>query len=293
MSSPAVTCIIIVYNGEAFLDEAIASVVAQSCADWELVIADDGSTDMSREIALRYAATDPRIRLVEHPDRGNHGMSATRNLGLSRSRGDHIGFLDADDVWEPTKIEEQLAALSDHPTAAMVYGRTLIWRSWQKGRAGADFCYDLGVPPDRIYAPPLLFRNLIRNVYQTPTTCNALLRRSVAEEVGGFEESFRTMFEDQVFFAKILLRFPVFVSDRCWARYRQHERSSSATSASDGDDDAAQLRFLRWLRRYLAEQHRHSRRDRLAVEEAWARACVRIVRRQAVYRLARDKARAT
>ena len=261
------TCIIIVHNGETFLDEAIASVQRQSFEDWKLIVVDDGSSDASREIARRHAAADHRIRLMQHADRGNHGMSATRNLGLSDSRGDYVGFLDADDIWEPAKLEEQLGMLAQHPEAAMVYGRTLIWHSWRGRGGGEDFYYDLGVPANRLHAPPLLFRELVRNRYQTPTTCNALIRRSVIEEVGGFENSFLAMFEDQAFFAKVLLRFPVFVSDRSWARYRQHAGSASAILAAAGADEDERIRFLLWLRRFVSRE-----RGMTATESRWVAA---------------------
>ena len=281
----------IVYNGEAFLDEAIASVVRQSVDDWELIVADDGSSDASRAIVRRRAASDPRIRLVQHPDGGNHGMSATRNLGLTHARGEYIGFLDADDVWEPSKIEEQLEAFSCHPEAAMAYGRTLIWHSWDARSTRQDFYYDLGVPPNRVHPPTVLFRNLLKNVHQTPTTCNALVRRSAIQEVGGFEDSFPAMFEDQVFFAKILLRYPALVSDHSWARYRQHSASSSALSSADGADEEGRIRFLVWLRHYLSGQHEAGARERLALVQALARLRGRSVVRALTARLGRRMGR--
>ena len=70
MGVPTVTCVIIVYNGEAYLDEAIESVIQQSSPDWELIIADDGSSDGSREIARRHAAADSRIRLISRENKG-------------------------------------------------------------------------------------------------------------------------------------------------------------------------------------------------------------------------------
>jgi glycosyltransferase involved in cell wall biosynthesis len=284
-ASPRVTGIIIVYNGEAYLDEAIASVRAQGFSDWELLVVDDGSTDSSREIARRNATEDKRIRLLEHPDRRNHGMSATRNLGLSQARGEFVGFLDADDIWMPDKLAEQVAALDRDPEAAMVYGRTLIWHG---GEGDArDFFYDLGVTANRTHAPPLLFRNLLLNVYQTPTTCNALMRRAAIEAVGGFEASFRAMFEDQIFFAKMLLTFPTFVSDRIWAKYRQHDLSSSAVSSATKSDEAEHLRYLLWLRDWLARQPRVALADRLAVEKMAMRLRARLVARRLKRRVLR------
>jgi glycosyltransferase involved in cell wall biosynthesis len=267
-TSPVVTGIIIVHNGDAFLDEAIASVRGQTYSEWELVVVDDGSTDASLEVARRHAATDSRIRVVQHADGRRHGMSATRNLGLDHARGRYVGFLDADDMWCPTKLEDQLEIFHRHPEVGMVYGRTLIWFRWDPDSSETDHLYDLGVTPDCVHVPPVLFRNLLRNTYQTPTTCNALLRRSVVEDVGGFESAFESMFEDQVFFAKVLLRSPVFVSDRLWAHYRQHEHSSSVLSAAHGGHESAHVRYLLWLRRYLSRPEIGSVGDRIAVERA-------------------------
>ena len=275
--TPAVSCIVIVHNGEAFLDEAIRSVLQQTSPDWELIVVDDGSSDGSREIARRHAEVDGRIRLVSHPDGGNHGTGPARNLGLSESQGRFVGFLDADDVWEATKIEEQLEVFAQHPEVAMTYGRTLIWYSWDTTLED-DFFYDLGVQPDQVHLPPVLFRQLLLNVYQTPTTCNALMRRSAVTEVGGFDDSFTAMFEDQLFFAKLMLHFPVHVSDRCWARYRQHSGSTSAAAAAAGGNLRAQIRYLEHVRAYLRERRRQplvhrqvSCADRLALERTLAR----------------------
>ena len=253
MSGPAVSAITIFLNEERFLAEAVESVLAQTFADWELLLVDDGSTDRSAEIAHSYAARQPdRIRCLAYPGRGNRGMSASRNLGLSRACGRSVGFLDADDVWLPGKLAEQCAILDARPQCGLVYGRTLIWRSWNG--AGEDFLYPLGVEPDAVHPPPRLFELLVENKAQNPTTCNALMRRSLIDEVGGFEDGFRGMFEDQAFFAKALLARPAYVDGRLWAKYRQHAASCSSASARAGRDRAARGRVLRWMRDHLGDQ---------------------------------------
>ncbi|MGY8662683.1 glycosyltransferase family A protein [Bradyrhizobium sp. UFLA05-109] len=252
MVDPTVSAIIIVYNGAEFLRDAIDSIVVQTLRDWELIVVDDGSTDESASIAEEYVTARPQqIRLVQHADGENHGTGSARNLGVANARGKYIGFLDADDVWLPNKLEEQLAILKADASLGMVYGRTTIWYSPARGDQ-QDFHYDLGVVPDRAYAPPHLFENLLLNVYQTPTTCNALMPRNLAVAVGGFDPDFEGMFEDQAFFAKIMLNAPVFVSDRVWAKYRQHPHSLCAVSEAAGEDATARLRFLRWVGKYLA-----------------------------------------
>src|SRR5690348_3334121 len=96
--SPLVSVIIIFWNAEPFLAEAVASVVAQSYPDWELLLVDDGSTDGSTALAQQIVVRDPqRMRYLEHPGHANRGMSATRNLGIAQARGTYLAFLDADD----------------------------------------------------------------------------------------------------------------------------------------------------------------------------------------------------
>jgi glycosyltransferase involved in cell wall biosynthesis len=268
---PRVSAIIIVLDGEAFIGEAIDSVIAQEFSDWELLVVDDGSVDRTRDIVKGYVDSDQeRIRLLRHPDAGNHGMSATRNLGVENARGELVAFLDADDAWTPDKLGEQVAILDAQPDVAMVYGRTLVWNSWNLSSTSADHFYELGVPPDAAYRPPRLFFQLLENVHQTPTTCNAMIRREVVLEIGGFDSRFRDMFEDQIFFAKLLLEHPVYVSSECWAMYRQHGASASAMTNEGRRVRQAHLRYLRALRRYLVEHGYRLSWQRVAVERTIA-----------------------
>ncbi|HYC32345.1 MAG TPA: glycosyltransferase family A protein, partial [Gemmatimonadales bacterium] len=120
---PVVSVVMIFLNGARFIDEAIRSVQAQSLGEWELLLVDDGSTDDSTAIARAWSGRDPaRIRYLEHADHRNLGMSASRNLGIAHARGELLAFLDADDVWFPRKLEEQVGLLRAHPAAGMVFG---------------------------------------------------------------------------------------------------------------------------------------------------------------------------
>ena len=257
-----VSVIIIVLNGEAYIEEAVQSVQQQTHQDWELLIVDDGSSDGTLSIARRFRESDDRIRLLQHRNSVTLGMSKTRNLGLGEAAGEYVAFLDADDAWLPNKVAEQIALLESHPSAAMVYGRTIIWNAWSGGQ---DFFYDLGVTPNRLYEPPKLFFQLLENQYQTPTTCNAMVQRQAALEVGGFDDRFLGMFEDQVFFAKMLALHPVYVSNRTWAKYRQHENSSSAR-AGPKNEFVDHIRFLSAIREFLVARGKRLSKERLAVE---------------------------
>lgn len=252
-----VSTIVIFLDGERFLRDAIESVFAQSHREWELLLVDDGSTDGSTAIAREYAERFPdRVRYLEHEGHANRGMSASRNLGARHARGAYVAFLDADDVWEPEKLSEQVAIMEREPEAAMVYGRTLIWHGWTGDADDErnDHVYDLGVVPDTLVRPPELLLLLLENRCQTPTTCNALVRREVYEAVGGFEESFRGLYEDQAFFTKVHLRWPVYVASARWARYRQHPESHSSAAARARRYHANRLRFLEWVSGYFDGQ---------------------------------------
>jgi glycosyltransferase involved in cell wall biosynthesis len=281
VSAPRVSVITIFLNEERFLGEAIASVRAQTCADWELVLVDDGSRDRSAAIARASVEADPRrIRYLRHPGGANRGMSASRNLGLAHARGEMVAFLDGDDIWLAGKLEEQLACFDAAPAAGLVYGRTAIWHSWNRAAAAAqDFFYPLGVAPNRLYAPPRLFNQLMRNRVQTPTTCNAIVRRSLVERVGGFVDEFTGMFEDQVFFAKALLAAPVWVDERTWAKYRVHSASCSARALGSVEELRLRLAFLAWVAAYLGTQRRVPLSARLARARAAAGARLRLWRR--------------
>jgi glycosyltransferase involved in cell wall biosynthesis/SAM-dependent methyltransferase len=255
-SPPVVSVVIIFLNAERFLEEAIQSVFAQTFQEWELLLVDDGSIDGSSARARRYAARHPgRIRYLEHPGHGNQGISASRNLGIRHSYAQYIAFLDADDVWMPTKLEQQVFILDSHPEVDLVYGAMLYWHSWAKGPnpAEQDQVRDLGMPLESVIPPRTLITRMLSREAAAPAMSSTLVRRAAALQIGLFEERFRGMHEDQAFVAKVSLRSPIYVSGRCWHRYRQHPESCLAVTTASGRRPAARRRFLRWLRSYLAE----------------------------------------
>lgn len=99
MNMPKVSMIIPVYNAEKYLERCIASVQAQSFADFEALFIDDLSTDSSREIIREYQKNDPRIRLIELEKNGGSGIA--RNIGIENARGEYLSFIDADDTVSP------------------------------------------------------------------------------------------------------------------------------------------------------------------------------------------------
>ncbi|MDD9821205.1 MAG: glycosyltransferase family 2 protein [Nitrospira sp.] len=103
------------YNAERFIAATIDSVLAQSVADWEMIVADDGSTDASPAIVASYATRDSRITLVTL--NRHSGASHARNTAIQQARGRYLAFLDSDDLWLPDKLAKQLAFMTDHDLA--------------------------------------------------------------------------------------------------------------------------------------------------------------------------------
>jgi glycosyltransferase involved in cell wall biosynthesis len=262
MSNNALVSIITIFlNAEKFIEEAIESVFAQTYDNWELLLVDDGSTDDSTQIALRYAERYPgKVRYLEHPGPRNRGMSASRNLGISQAEGEYIAFLDADDVWLAHKLQQQVAILGAHPEAGMVYGKTQYWHSWTRNPEDAhrDFVPQLGVRTDALFEPPMLL-TLLHPLGRaaSPPPSDLLLRWEVIERTGGFEESFRgknQLYEDQAFLSKVYLNESVFVASECWDRYRQHPEQCISVVRKAGQYHSVRLFFLSWLEEYLYNQ---------------------------------------
>lgn len=261
-TKPLVSAITIFLNGEKFIEEAIASVFAQTYDNWELLLVDDGSTDGSTAIAQRYAQQYPdKVRYLEHEGHQNRGMSATRNLGIRNAKGEYIALLDADDVWLPQKLERQVAILESHPEAGIACSSTQYWYSWTGDAKDSqrDYIRELKIPPNRLFDPPKLLILLLERKALTPATCSVLMRRETFDAVGGFEELFRGMFEDQAFFTKVYLKVPVFVESNYWDRYRQHPDSTCSIAQKEGKfhrlkPNPTQLNFLNWLAEYLTQQ---------------------------------------
>lgn len=272
---PLVSVIMIFLNEERFISEAIESVLAQSYRDWELLLVDDGSTDRSPEIARDYAARFPeRISYLTHPDGANHGMSASRNLGLSRARGEFVTFLDADDVWFSYTLARQCAAMEAHPEAGLIHGATEYWFSWT-GAPGdlysdyVDFSAGPGSGTDQLYPPPELLIRFLEDSVTLPGMGSVIARRELVEQIGGFEERFKGLYEDQVFLAKAALAAPAYVSHELWLRYRQHSGSTCRTA--DDDSRRAMLEsYLRWLIAYARRKGVEDERLWELLRERWS-----------------------
>ena len=245
---PQLSVVMHVYNERTTIDEIVRRVLAVPLRI-QLIVVDDGSTDASAGIARRYAQQYPeKIYYLEHEGHRNRGMSASRNLGFRYGRGKYIAFLDADDVWLSNKLEMQVAMMISQPEAAMIYGSPLLWHGWTGKREDLerDAFQPTGIEPNTLIRPSRLLALYLSRKAITPCPSDVLLRRQIIEDVGGFEESFPRLYEDQVFFSKVVLEAPVFVSGECWTKHRKHPDSASAIWKRTGE-----LAFLNWMQKYL------------------------------------------
>lgn len=257
--SPTVSAVIIFFNEERFLDEAIRSVFHQTFHEWELLLVDDGSTDASSTIARVAADLDPdRVRYLEHPGRANRGMSASRNAGIAAARGRYLAFLDGDDVWLPTKLERQLEMARCHPDAAMIVAPLLRWHTWTGEPDAADLEDLMGVGrrkfgrhpyAGRLVEAPRLARLMLRDDYFIPS--GALLRRDVVNHVGRYDEAFRTLYEDAVVMMKIASTHPVYVDDQVLYLYRMHPDSSTNVEFDSETIDRKRKAYLDAVEEHL------------------------------------------
>lgn len=251
-STPLVSVIVPFKDAAPFFRETLDSVLAQTWTDLDVVLVDDGGSDSSEAIAREVAAAFPgRVRVVAHEGRVNRGTGPSRALGIRQARGDLVAFLDADDVWEPTHLEDDVRLLLGSPGADMVCGRAWSWHSWadpdaQDSLSGLAFAPGAVVPGTRLVAA------VLRNGNVATPTCSLVVRRDVLLGCTDHLEAFPDLYEDQVVNVWLQLRVSTVMSGGAGAWYRQHETSISARHARDPADPArARLAFLTWLRSEL------------------------------------------
>ena len=268
-SPPAVSIVMPLYNGAAFLDETVASVLAQTLTDFELLIIDDGSQDESFPLAEAWAARDARIKVLTHPGHDNRGCSATRNRGLGKTRADLIAFIDADDTWPTRKLAHQAALFAQHSELGLVGGAAIYWDSWE---GGEDWLVVAGHKMDSIV--PRGEANLLTyplGKAQAPCPSTLMVRRTLIDRIGGFEEEFHgplQLYEDQAFLAKCYIEAPVYFASETYCHYRQHDESIVASVVGSGRYDEVRSYFLNWFEAYLDRRDHDHRAIRRKLKHA-------------------------
>jgi len=252
--TPLVSVITPFFNEEKFIEETIQSVINQQYTNWELILVDDGSSDNSTNIARQYASSHAgQIKYFEHPNHSNRGSSASRNLGIQHARGKLIAFLDADDLFAPNYLDNQVKVFND-TKATMICEATVYWKSWHDGQ-NEDEVKLVGVPQGQLYQPRELNIKLypLKKGAAAPCMCGIIVLKDAVIKHGGFVDSFRKNYTDQVFLSKMYYHEPVFISSSCNNYYRQRVDSVSAKIKDNTSYIKIRKEFLEWFKSYLEQ----------------------------------------
>ncbi|MGL5805174.1 MAG: glycosyltransferase family 2 protein [Xenococcaceae cyanobacterium] len=207
---PKVSIVLPAYNAMAYLPKAYQSALGQTFTDYEILIINDGSSDNIEEWVAK--TTDPRVKYIPQK---NQGAAGARNTGIYHAKGDYVAFLDADDLWESTKLEKQVRCLDENPEVGLVdTWITLIDREGNsKGWVHASSA------EGQIWS----------EIIQEPTIiCGSspMIRRECFEKVGVFDPNLRYA-GDWDLWIRIASRYCFAVVKEPLVRYRLHPQNTS------------------------------------------------------------------
>ena len=219
MEGPLVSVVVPAFNAAPTIGSTLDSIARQTYRRLDVVIVDDGSTDGTNSLIRRFCLSDPRMRLIEQ---SNSGVAAARNAGIRASRGDFVAFIDADDLWHPTKIERQMRALLDQgPDVALAYSPFRVIDGEGNVVASAKRQDASGWVLDRH-----LRANIVGN------GSSILVRKSVLQEFGGFDSWLRQQgaegCEDLLLQLRIASRYKFCEVPEYLVGYRRHGGNMSA-----------------------------------------------------------------
>jgi glycosyltransferase involved in cell wall biosynthesis len=226
-SCPLITCIIPAYNAARYLGEAIDSVHSQTLRPEEIIVVDDGSTDATPTIAGEYGESVILLRQT------NGGRAAACNRGLRAARGEFIAFLDADDLWEPEKLERQMVCLQKQPALACCVTGIQNFVS-----------PELRGPRDRMN--PALFRERPGFLLQT-----LLARRSLLDRIGAFNVALRHTHDTDWFLRARADGSPMELLPEVLVRRRLHLDSNTQKHGSESRKE-----YLHLLKSVLDQRRR-------------------------------------
>lgn len=202
---PKVSIVIPAYNAMTYLPNTLASVLQQTFTDFEVLIIDDGSTDNIQQWVSKVV--DPRVKLISQT---NQGVSAARNTGITHAQGKFIAFLDADDLWEATKLEKQLCCFNKNPELGLVYTWTAFIDHLEKPTGILITSQAEGNVWEQI-----VVRDMISN------GSSAMVCKSCFEHIGLFDTQLTTA-EDRDMWTRIAAHYSFGVVKEPLTLYRRH-----------------------------------------------------------------------
>jgi glycosyltransferase involved in cell wall biosynthesis len=178
LDHPLVSVIIPAYNAQAFIDKTLASVLAQTYRNLEILVVDDGSSDRTVEIVQKFAAKDQRIRLLQQP---NAGVAAARNLGMKSAQGEFIAPIDADDIWYPSAIAKLVAQFQTaRPEVGVVYAWSVDIDEHDRPTGGFHAATVKGT----------VYKTLICHNFLGNASCT-LMRKQCLDLIGGYDPNLK------------------------------------------------------------------------------------------------------
>lgn len=203
--------IIPLYNKAAYIEKAVHSVLSQTFNNFELIVVDDGSTDNGPEIVKSLLLTDYHSQLITQ---ANQGVSTARNNGVKVAKGDYIAFLDADDWWEPTFLEQMNLLINAFP-AAGIYGS-----SYFKVKNGKIMPANIGVDKNFEKGTINYFKVYARTLWMPLWTGSTIVLKKIFEEENGFKPQLK-LGEDFDLWVRIAQKYSVAYINRPLAYYNQ------------------------------------------------------------------------
>jgi glycosyltransferase involved in cell wall biosynthesis len=278
-ADPLVSVVIACYNGETYLAEALDSVLAQTHQPLEIVAVDDASTDATPDILARYEAKHPG-RVVVSCQETNTGPCRARRVAFERARGEFVCWLDQDDLWEPTKVSEQLDIMSAHPEVGLVYtyfdafdsatGESIPWQD-----AHHDIEGDI--------LAPLFIRGCFIGSITT------MVRRAAMEGRGlRIRDRDFSFGDDYYLWMALALDWRAARVPRVLAHYRRHARNESSRLEREHDVNLWRIALLReFLDEFPDARQRLGSASRVAFARHYQLAALNAVRSRRYRRGAR------
>jgi len=245
--NPLISVIIPTHNCADYIADTIESVLAQTYGEYEIIVVDDGSTDDTK------SALAPYMGKIHYLHQNNRGVAAARNAGIARARGEYIAFLDADDIWFPTKLALQVHALEANPAVGLAFAdfldfddtgvtRSSRLNTWPQAKAWFTR-HQLG--NSEIACGPM-YEELLQACWIHASS--AVVKRHVLGVVGLFGEAFLTG-EDYELWLRVAQRYPFLWVNRVLSGYRY--RAQSICGPGDGRPIQYHCIFVRALEHHL------------------------------------------
>jgi glycosyltransferase involved in cell wall biosynthesis len=243
MKAPLVSILVNAYNAERYIAEALDSALAQTYSNIEVIVLDDHSTDRTSAIVHEYAAGDGRVHYLKPAKRV--GLTQGRNELLRASRGEYLTYLDADDIYMPGKVEEEVDFLATHQEYALVYCNIIFFFD---GVPGTTYRHRY-----TFYSGEDVFPHLLEMMFIANTS--TMFRREVYDRLGGYRTDLGLVEDWEYFLRLTYAGYKIAFLDRDLVRYRLRW-DSHTNFARQADIKQSAVKIFENLKEQMSEADR-------------------------------------